>query len=289
MKAKQLNNVFESIESLVSYVEANESKGFGRNQGKEEGRKDFFGTKNWQEQKELTEKGWPEGARRIEQLRAQHDEILSTLKGKAQQVSYSVAGGQWIDIGRHLGGEPECFGLISEVDAAVDGTVVRIDCNVAASGRVTQEQFFQRGAAACVLADLLETAGKRVEIWGVWATSDSYRPSKTTPFSQCRVLLKRAEEPLDLTRVGACLAHPGFFRRFGFGQFNVEGFNSHTSYPAPFDYTLDPNYGKEPGVVAITELHSGDFSKASFGRWLEGQLAKAGIKVSGFGDEPFAD
>lgn len=74
------------------------------------------------------------------------------------------------------------------------------------------EQLFWSGAAAVVLADLLEEAGYRVALYGVinsWIWGSSNRDTHI-------VEVKGADEPMALDTVALAYCHGGFFRRVGF-------------------------------------------------------------------------
>lgn len=91
----------------------------------------------------------------------------------------------------------------------------RLWCQMGFTANYEPDQFFWRGAVACVMVDALENAGYRVEIMGYHASVGTFSSGAVDWYT--RVPIKGFMEPLDIPRVAAVTAHAGFFRSVIFG------------------------------------------------------------------------
>ena len=273
--------VFMSPDEAMAHVEqciqTPPASWVGQWEGSDEGRRDFKRCGSWEEMQEVVRAGWPEGAHRISELVAEASPMVSEIKSRIEQIQFDCAG-TWLDVGRAVAGDPECFGAISQMEvSSVNSQIVRLDVNLACSGAFSTEQFFLRGAAACVYADVVESIGKRCEIWACLCHSSGGR------FVMARVLVKAAHEPLDMERVAAVLAHAGFYRRCGFNLSDAYGLHCCACCPDQFQYSRLPaeqaeEYGDAPGVAKFGHMHLHDM-KGDFKSFLKDKLTEAGIKV----------
>jgi hypothetical protein len=234
-------------------------------------------SKNFADVEELTWKGWPKGAGRIRKMFGEVEPVIQELRDRVVRTNYDVAG-EWLNIDRLLQGEAECWGGRTDGDQGSD-KFVRLDCSLSCSAAMTSEAFFQRGAAAILCADALEAMGRRVEIW---AASGELYDRKIWNY---RILLKAAHESVDLERVAAVLAHPGFFRRAGFNLMAADGYQPGS--PAEYHYAgLPPehrHYGNQDGgVITIGSMHLNDVVTAGgFKKFLLAKMEQAGIRTEG--------
>lgn len=278
-----VSTVWRSIDDVIAHV-TEITKGpcpAGHWRGMDRDRY-FFGSENWEEMVEVVQRGWPEGAARVKELVAECDGIVSEVRAKMQTVEFDVMG-QWLDVGRYLTGEPEVFGEMVETQQDAGSKIVRIEVNLATSAHFKPDQFFARGAAACVLADLIEASGRRCELYGVLRHVDSYGGKIDL---RVRVLVKAAHEPLDMNRLAAAFAHASFYRRALFSLCNEQGQNLGACYPEPFKMEGAPpeqieEFGADgaPGVIRIQEMHSGRMGGNDFKEFMVQKLREAGIKI----------
>ena len=167
----------------------------------------FHGTANFEEAVAIARTGWPEGAKRAVEIGASvSSAVRDVINANASGYAWDVAG-QFIDIGRYLTGEPECFGTTIEETDAIKSPVIKLVVNLSASASVGADTLVARGVAVVAAVDILEAAGRRVEV--VAATAHC---SYSTQL-EIRIPVKSAGQPLDIDRLAFCLAHPSCYRR----------------------------------------------------------------------------
>lgn len=167
----------------------------------------FHGTANFEEAVAIARTGWPEGAKRAVEIGASVSAaVRDVINANASSYAYDVSG-QFVDIGRYLTGEPECFGTTIEDLDTIKKPVVKLVVNLSASGCVSAYTLVARGVAVVAAVDILEAAGRRVEV--VAATAHH---SDCTQL-EIRIPVKAAGQPLDIDRLAFCLAHPSCYRR----------------------------------------------------------------------------
>jgi hypothetical protein len=172
----------------------------------------WYGGVTFDEALSLAESGWPEGAARVAKLSAS---IVSRVAPHATSatsaVQYDVTG-QWVDVGLFLSGEPECFGYETQDESRLSSPVVRLAFNCSSSSSVTAEKLARRGIVAAAAIDVLESAGRRVEV--LLLHGETYFGGEKEYHSVTR--LKDAGQPLDIDKVAFALGHAATLRRIGF-------------------------------------------------------------------------
>ncbi len=234
----------------------------------------WYGTDSWEEAIKLARYGWPDVADKIAKISNAVFEMTGSLIVK-DDIQYDVTGSA-IDIGAYLTGQPECFTewVESDVYAAGKGKIVKMVVNISASGSVTADVLFMRGAALVALADSLERAGRRVEIW----TAD--RASA----AEVRIQIKRPEEPVQIDQIAFAMAHPAALRRIGFAL--------QERFPTDIQEHVGTGYGRPEtsemtGDVSIPSAMgwTGEWKdEASTIKWVLTILAEQGIIINGKGD-----
>jgi hypothetical protein len=201
---KIIQKNFESFEEFVaqSLVVPRDCRSSRR---EDSGR--FHGTRNFDEAVAIARTGWPEGAAKAVEIGASvSSAVRDVINSNASSYAWDVAG-QFIDIGRYLTGEPECFGTIVEDSEVIKKPVVKLVVNLSASASVSADTLVARGVAVVAAVDILEASGRRVEV--VAATAHH---SYSTQL-EIRIPVKSAGQPLDIDRLAFCLAHPSCYRR----------------------------------------------------------------------------
>ncbi|CAB4122600.1 hypothetical protein UFOVP28_19 [uncultured Caudovirales phage] len=89
------------------------------------------------------------------------------------------------------------------------GRVVKLGCNVAATGSTSTETMFWTGAAIVVLADVLTKAGYSVEV----ALYNTATQGDSKPLAE--VVVKQPDQHLSITSLASTICMPGFFRSVG--------------------------------------------------------------------------
>jgi hypothetical protein len=202
----------------------------------------FHGTETFAEAVEQSKKGWPAGVNRLSQLRATLDHIVEkAISVKGRNLRWDVTG-DFIDVGRFLGGEPECSGEFRDEDEGqLQTRVVRLVANVSAMGGVDSKSIFSAGAALFAAVDILESLGHRVELW---LGSGSERDSRRL---QVYVLIKDASQQFDPDRLAFFLCSNASLRRLFFSVEEDLGFppngTSTTPLVADKDMIVTPEVG----------------------------------------------
>jgi hypothetical protein len=161
--------------------------------------------------------GWKEGADKVAHWSAKLGCFLNATRSiKAKQFAWDVTG-DFVDVGKYLTGEPECFGAEADDGEQISSRVVSIRLNNCVSGALQPDAIVARGVAVLVAVDLLESCGRRCEV----IVSQSTETSDIK--ADANIVVKRASEPVDLDRLAYSVAHPGFFRRLGFRFMEICG------------------------------------------------------------------
>lgn len=116
------------------------------------------------------------------------------------------ATGQRFDLEAVLSGDPLPWGRFEPRRIGQGSKIVSLYAALGANADKSAEQLGWAPVAGLVVADLLEQAGYRVEIWGADRANQNH-----FKYSQIRVLLKGADVPLDLNAVTRA-THPAIAR-----------------------------------------------------------------------------
>ncbi len=210
-KPKYAHDVLHSWGEFLDFAIAGSGKhGLKSSKDRDES---FTGTESWDQCLEIARNGWAEGEARTSAISAT---ILDKVTGliEHEQVVYDVEG-IGLDVATYLNGEPECWQRFDTEITEGQGTKhVKIVFNATVSGGISKNIIEARGATVAALVQALEFAGTRVELW-VLAICTADWKSKG-PDYEARVLVKAADQELDMSRVAFALAHPSMLRRLGF-------------------------------------------------------------------------
>jgi hypothetical protein len=175
----------------------------------------------------LVNEGWRDGAKRVDALRKELDDAVQSLvAAKAAAMQYGVEG-DWVDTGRIVTGDPECCGSWVTQGDERNERVVKIIANVSVSCAVQADTIFARGAACLAAVDILESLGKRVELWVGLGLSDCGKRIET------HVLVKPSSQPAELDRLAYVLCHASMLRRILFAHMEMNRHNPCRTYPGP--------------------------------------------------------
>ena len=253
-----------NFKSWEDFVEAAgvESRSLGHCYGNES----FYGTSSFDDAAKLAREGWKEGVGRVQKIRSTiANAVQSFVSRRAEAIGYDVYG-EYVDVGRFLTGEPECFG-VRVSDDSVSKKVVRINVNLGVSGSVSHEVIFARGAVAVAAIDVIESSGCRVEVYGVHGSLKC----SGGKIHETHVLLKSANQPLDIDRLVFALCHPSSLRRLCFAVMEKYGIRADDS--TPHEVNVDEGINTRPAC------RSYDFTtRELLGeiKWICGQ---AGIEI----------
>lgn len=213
----------------------------------------FYGrTNSLAEAAALVERGWPEGAAKVSEWSNRLDCFAAaTAAAKSKAFNWDVTG-DFVDVGKYMTGEPECFGSEDNDGEQSSSRVVSIRINACVSGALQADAIVARGVAVLVAVDVLESLGRRCEILVSQSThTGGHTMSGSVPnlHLDANVCVKRAGEPVDLDRLAFAVAHPAFFRRLGFKFMELNGHS-----PSGCNVWSMSDKGKRPGVIEVDEL-----------------------------------
>jgi len=247
---------FDSVGQFLDYVTDPTRKarsGLIEN-SQDTGRRDFFWTETFLDAVKLSRSGWAEGTAKVASHRdAMASWIAAAVSAKAKAFAWDVTG-DFIDVGRYLSGEPEAFGSEQNHGEQINGRVVTIRLNASVSGGVSADTICARGVTVLVAVDLLESLGLQVEVIAACGGRGHGGCGNDPRVAQAdyNVTVKRAGEAVDPDRLSFVIAHPSFFRRFGFRWEELQGLSPSATAPAKLS-----DYGTRDGVIEIDHLLSG--------------------------------
>lgn len=162
----------------------------------------------WNGAVSLAQNGWAEGRKQAEKL---IDEIrdLTPPDEYGEKFDYDIAGG-FVDIGRMLGNDPECFGNYHAFTKPE--RVIKVVVNISAASGIGAKELMSRGIVIAAAIDLLEGMGYRIEL----IAQSCFRSKYTKRRFTLDVIVKRPDDSFDIEHVIFAVAHPAFLRRLVF-------------------------------------------------------------------------
>jgi hypothetical protein len=209
-------------------------------------RSGWYGTNKFEDAVKLAAEGWREGADKILSILSQlGPSVRASIAQCVRRTSFDVSG-NWVDVGRFLSGEPECFGIEVEDGDNCREKVVRIVVNLASSLAIDADAFFARGAVVVAAIDILEASGVRCELWACRASRRTQSPhnGRTVEIHTC---VKQAGEPVDIDRVAFVLSHVACYRRLFFSVGEQHEHSSCGASPCPVTH--------EDGDIVVGHLN----------------------------------
>lgn len=190
--------------------------------------------------------GWAQGC----------DNMVTAMAQARPSIRLSPAftldvGGAYPDPSAAAAGAPDC--MVNLVpDENKHTKIVRLAVNVWASCAYEPSEFTSYGAAVLSYIDAIETAGARVELTMLChcKVDDGSKDAYTTT-----VLLKRAEDHMDIDRLTYCLTHVSMLRRMFFSHMQVaEGVAGRMP---GCGYPRNPDEGDvERGVIVVPGINT---------------------------------
>lgn len=230
----------------------------------------------------LAANGWTGGAARIQAGQLRHFEAISNRILRDDPVNDVEGCG--FDVSLVLANEPEAWLRYEQSIAEVQGVgnIIRIVLNASVSSGIETEVIFRRGEAVAAVCELLEHAGRRVELIVLPVVSRCSRDAKTKRI-ESTLLVKDAHQPMDFARLAFALCHPSLLRRFGFKIIEEAG--------SDYDYFTSASYGhpasppardREDCQIYIKEglLTDTDFQTVEAARaWVIRTLESQGVEL----------
>lgn len=189
--------------------------------------------------------GWPEGRANMVDAMAKARPSVSLPPAYTMDVA-----GAYPDPAAAAAGAPDCMISFDPVETR-HKPVIRIAVNVWASGAYNPPEFTNYGAAVLSYIDAIEGSGFRVELTMLCHC----KMSRTSDTYSGRVLIKRAEDPLDIDRATFCLTHPSMLRRLWFSHMQIAP-GAAGNMPC-CGYPLNPSPGDmEQGVLVVPGINT---------------------------------
>lgn len=251
------------------------------NARRQDSRNDFdlhkMGGLTWEQAKRMAINGWRDGMSEIEKYRAKILPIIAEKVMRPKQV-YAIAGYS-VDVGSFLANEPECFVAREYEERNYPGRIYKIVCSISFSWGIEPETIIQRGAMVCALIDAIEYAGHRAEVVCNDAMSvghnEDYRQGKRkgNGWLEFGVTVKKASQPLEMSDLAFCLAHPSMLRRIMFSAAEVVGWSDFAdAYGYPAEAT-------DKGDIYVKEIFLGTVPDEQAIDWVLEQLKEHGINI----------
>jgi hypothetical protein len=235
----------------------------------------WSGGLTWEEAKRTALSGWADGMKEIEKYQAKISPIIAQKVLRPLQIYSQV--GYCVDVGAFLANEPECFISREFEERNYPGRVYKVVCSISFSAAIQPATIIQRGAMICALIDAIEYAGHRAEVFCNQAVSansyDRTGKNKASGWLEISTTVKKANQPLEMTDLAFCLAHPSMLRRIMFSVAEVEGWSDVVhNYGYPAEAT-------DKGDIYIREVFSGTVSDDAAINWVLEELEKLEINI----------
>lgn len=237
---------------------------------------DWSGTNTFEAAVDLAERGWPEGRKKLMTAMA----AAQSSPAFTQTLAMDVAGAYPI-AALAAAGDPCSMVDLQPVEDRVR-PIVRLVIQRGGSSAYSGVEFMNYGAAVLSYIEGLEAAGFRCEIEVSFA-------AKIQPVDHyLSVIVKRAEEPIELDRMAYVLTHPAFFRRIAFAvKESTPGIAEHLNgcdygfSRSPRPDEVDTSQIIVPGVNMVrpgaAELKTPAAALKHLAPMIETQLANAGM------------
>lgn len=238
----------------------------------------FTGTGSLREACDLAH-GWDEGARQVEARKVAVRASVGTASRR--EVRMREVGPGTLSMGAYLSGHPQPYVTLNNRNVARrgKGKIVRIRVNFTASGAVPTSIITRRGGAVCALIEALEAAGRRVELTAVVSVKGTTQGSKWI----ARIMVKRAEQRLNLPVVAYALAHPSMLRRLMFAAIEREDAKTRTTFRVGFGYgTPIEDSPEDAGTIYLGCMLKGDgpwMDDKKAAEWVRETLTEQGITL----------
>lgn len=171
---------------------------------------------------------------------------LTAEESIGKEIMFDVVG-DYIDIGRFLDGEPECFGVAYQGNPS--GLYTTILLNLSAVYHVTAEAMNHRQARVLRLVDWMESQGVRCQIRGFISTACSH----------IDVTVKNFADAVNMNDL-AVSSHSEFLRRVGFLiDEQSDTWESGYGSPRSFSHYMQQTYKASPedGLTVFVGDQSG--------------------------------
>jgi hypothetical protein len=239
---------FSSLDAFVRYLDETPPTASRVKTSQYKSRPSWFMSDSWEHASRLVREGWQEGREALGKARARVPAIQA--RGLVRAQGFDVAGAYPV-VPLAVAGEPACMVTVGEQERATR-PYVKFSVSASVSGGIEAEVIQPRGAVILAWIDALEDAGTRCEVAMQFKLG---REGKDR--ADCVVMVKRAEEPLNLDVLAYALCNASFFRRHGFGWFERVPGNPADRVGSSYGIVGDVKIS-EPNVVLFGSQMLGD-------------------------------
>lgn len=204
---------YDSIADLAKVAKRHVTNGDyanSRNGDFDEFMHDWADVRSWRDAESMAVNGWA----------SESDAALSIAESAVEAVSkdhdmptfsstWDVAGCE-VDVDRYLAGVPENMIDYEPVPTPRNGRVIVLCASTAFSSAVSSEAIKRRGYTVAALAFALARIGFAIELWA--DASSTGIPGNKGRAARMRVLVKGANDELDVARIMFAYSHPAMFR-----------------------------------------------------------------------------
>lgn len=203
VKSGQLMGRFDGVRTFVDFLSDKGGKFGSRKPASDDSSHDKSRSSDWTKYKTYEEcvktvKENPEAFRNFKEA----DIRLTEWESNGSDVDFDTTG-DFIDVGRVMEGEPECFGTMR------NGNVIKRFANITINGNhahwVKGSWIDQKAQRTARLVDFLEASNVRVRVTIVYTNDNSH----------LELVIKQYNDRLDINDICVALS-PDFFRRFEF-------------------------------------------------------------------------
>jgi hypothetical protein len=215
--------VYETVSEMIEAADKSHKAGRIHNGSDEKSicRADFVGRafSSWEEVMAGANSTWSEGVALVEEMLADVSTVeLPQPQDRRRRQRWSSDVGDDVDNDRLRAGQDYWREVARQPCRAPQAVIIVFGLGTKASRSSTEVMW--RGVTAIVLANLLEAAGYRAELFSMERSAGTYRDGSDRLTAVC---LKRADQPLDLATIVNGMA--GWFYR-------SVVFQEHYSYPS---------------------------------------------------------
>ena len=192
-------------------------------------------TNNLAEAVALGHQGYDEIRPEVERMFTELESQLSSRLESAFQTRFDYSGSV-VDVGRYLGGEPECMIDFTPEPSSRMGRVVKVIVNGSASASVDTDRIIRRGVVVCALIDAIHKLGMGVEVYAEFPTNDTYINDRFGAVHTSLIKIHDSQQMLDINNLMFALCHPSMLRRIQFSLLEQTKWHRR-------DYVLNHSYG----------------------------------------------
>lgn len=194
-------------------------------------------------------------------------------------ATYDVAGAE-VDMGRFMGGEPECMVESMPIKVMRTGRVVKLAVPICYQSGTHADLVKARGAAVMALVDAFVANQHPVEIWAVMAIMGRAYGQKKDRRLVYTIKVQDSDAPLNMGRIMYALAHPTMLRQLCFAVEHGEDDEARSTFSIGSGYG-SPEYGcviddlniNVENAIILPGLEPGDdWSEEASVRWIREQL-----------------